>query len=259
MVAERHESVRVEALDAGALWRVVLDRPKGNVLDREMVAGLAAAGARARDDASLKALLFVGEGAHFSFGASVQEHLPAHVSAMLVGFHSLFRALAATQVPMLAAVRGQCLGGGLELAMVCHRIFASPDAKLGQPEIKLGVFAPVASVVLPERIGRAAAEDLCLSGRVVDAATALTLGLVDAVAADPDAAALAYAREHLLPHSAAALRMAQHALREAWWRSVFVALDDVERLYLCDLMATADAREGIAAFLAKRQPVWSNR
>ena len=84
---------------------------------------------------------------------------------MLAAFTPLCSPLLDSDVPVLAAVRGQCLGGGLELVSLCHRVFASRDAKLGQPEIVLGVFAPIASVVLAERVGRGAADDLLLSGR----------------------------------------------------------------------------------------------
>lgn len=250
--------IRVERLDGGALWRVFLARPKANIVDRAMTAALTALWQEAAAARDLKAICLEGDGPHFSFGASVQEHLPDQVHAMLRGFHAMFRALAATHVATLAAVRGQCLGGGLELVSFCNRIFAAPDAKLGQPEIKLGVLAPVASVVLPHRVGRAVAEDLCLSGRTLGAEDARAVGLVDELAADPAEAALAYARTHLLPHSAAALRLAQRALRDAWCREVFAALDAAERLYLDDLMATADAKEGVQAFLDKRSPQWCN-
>jgi cyclohexa-1,5-dienecarbonyl-CoA hydratase len=165
----------------------------------------------------------------------------------------------ASSVPALAAVRGQCLGGGLELASFCHRVFAAPDARLGQPEIVLGVFAPVASLMLPERIGRANAEDLCLTGRIVDASEAKQMGLVDVVAEEPEKAALEYARTHLLPRSASSLRHAVRALRLPLSRRLEGELARLERLYLEDLMGTQDAAEGIQAFLEKRAPVWRNR
>ena len=183
-------TVRCEVLDGGAIWHVVLATPKANIVDMDKADQLAAIFSRAREDKGLKAVLIEGEGPNFSFGASVPEHLPGSFEKMIPGFHQLFRRIIESSVITLAAVRGQCLGGGLELVSFCNRIFASPEAKLGQPEIMLGVFPPVASVVLPERVGRGAAEHLCLSGKSVSAEEALRIGLVDQVDDDPVALAL---------------------------------------------------------------------
>jgi cyclohexa-1,5-dienecarbonyl-CoA hydratase len=250
--------VRSETLEGGAVRRLVLTGSKGNVLSSAMSAALAAAVREAAAIPSVKAILLEGDGAHFSFGASVEEHLPEHVAAMLRGFHALFRTLLETAVPALASVRGRCLGGGLELAAFCHRVFASPDARLGQPEIVLGVFPPVASMFLRERTGRGAAEDLCLSGRTIDAAEAHAIGLVDVIADDPSAAAIAYAREHLLPRSAASIRHAARAVRRDLAARFESDLAAQEALYLEGLMKTRDAEEGIRAFLEKRPPRWSD-
>ena len=248
--------LRVEPLEAGSVWRIVLDAPAGNVLDTPMLESLRHTFAEAGTTPGLKALLIAGMGAHFSFGASVAEHLPDRAAAMLRSFHGMLRAFAGARVVTMAAVRGQCLGGGLELASFCSRVFAAADARLGQPEIRLGVFAPAASLVLPERIGQAAAEDLCLSGRTVDAAEALALRLVDEVAQDPEARALEWFRANLAPHSAASLRHAVAAVRHGMVQRVLRGLETLETLYLEDLMATDDAAEGIRAFLEKRKPRW---
>ena len=252
------EPVRLETLEDGAIWRVRLATPGANIIDIEKTKRLTALFGRAAGDAAVKAILIEGEGSHFSFGASIQEHLPASFETMIRGFHELFRRILDTSVVTLAAVRGQCLGGGLELASFCHRVFAAPDAHFGQPEIVLGVFAPIASVSLADRVGRGAAEDLCLTGRSIDAEEALRIGLVDALAAHPAAAALDYAREHLLPRSASSLRLAVRAARAGFARRFREDLAETERLYLQDLMSTADAVEGLEAFLAKRSPVWRN-
>ncbi|MHC5210687.1 MAG: cyclohexa-1,5-dienecarbonyl-CoA hydratase [Planctomycetota bacterium] len=250
--------VALRELEDGAVWHAQLARPKANVLDAEMVDALHAVVERLRSSPHVKALLIEGAGKHFSFGASVQEHMPDGYREMLRRFHGLFLALLEVPVPCLAVVRGQCLGGGLELAAFCHRVFASPDAHLGQPEIALGVIAPVASVMLVERVGRGAAEDLCLSGRVVDAEEARRLGLVDELAADPLQAAQAWAREHLLPRSASSLRLAVKAVRFGYAERFRRELAGVERLYAEELMPTHDAVEGLTAFLEKRPPQWSD-
>ena len=249
-------TVRREEIEGGAVWTVRWSNGKANVLDAAVVAGLRDVFHRAQRARGLKAVVLRGEGAHFSAGASVAEHLPHAVAAMLGGFHGLCRDLLEAAVPVVAAVRGACLGGALELATLGHRIVAAPDARLGQPEVGLGVFAPVASVALAERVGRARAEDLCLTGRTVDAAEALRLGLVDDVADDPEAAALAWTRTHLLPKSASSLRFAVRAARLGFAHRFLSALAGVERLYLEDLMRTEDAVEGVRAFLEKRTPSW---
>lgn len=250
--------LRIERDDGDQIWRLRLDRPKGNVIDGPMTKALTQAFVQARNTPSLKAIVLCATGPNFSFGASVAEHAPQLVAGMLGTFHELFHRLAACEVPVLAAVRGHCLGGGLEVVSFCHRVFGAPDGKLGQPEIVLGVFAPVASLLLPHRIGRAAAEDLCLTGRTIGADEALRLGLVDQLADDPEAAAMAYAREHLLKHSASSLRHAVRAVRGAFTAEFFARLAKLESDYLADLMSTADAVEGIEAFLQKRPPQWRN-
>jgi cyclohexa-1,5-dienecarbonyl-CoA hydratase len=247
----------VERLDEGAIWRVAIGGSKGNVLDAVVMDALTVLFLDAAAAAHLKAIVLEGQGVHFSFGASVQEHLPPQVGPMLARFHGAVLAMLDSAVPVLAAVRGQCLGGALELVSLCHRVFASGDAKLGQPEIVLGVFPPVASIVLADRVGRGAADDLCLSGRAVPADEALALGLVDEITeGDPANAALAWARTHLLPKSASSLRYAVRASRAALRARLAAELPQAERLYLDGLMSTADALEGLNAFVERRPAVW---
>lgn len=251
--------VRVTRHDDDTLWRVTFghEAAKGNIIDRPMMAALSRVFADARAAAGLKAIVLEGAGRHFSFGASVQEHQRDQVEAMLAELRQLVVDMLDSHVVLIAAVTGQCLGGGLELASVCHRIVASPDAKLGQPEIALGVFAPIASIVLPTRIGRARGEDLCLTGRTVTAAEAAAMGLVDAVVdGDPADAALAWAREHFGARSASSLRLAVKAVRTDLTARIRTELPALEAIYLAELMATHDANEGLQAFLAKRAPVW---
>jgi cyclohexa-1,5-dienecarbonyl-CoA hydratase len=249
----------IERLDQGALWRVQIGGSKGNVLDSPLMNALSDVWRDAAASADLKALCLEGQGAHFSFGASVPEHLPPHVEGMLARFHGMLLAMLDSAVPIVAAVRGQCLGGGLELVSLCHRVVAARDARLGQPEIVLGVFAPVASLVLADRVGRGHADDLCLSGRVVTADEALTMRLVDEVVdGDPVEAALTWARTHLVTKSASSLRYAVRAARSGLRARLVAELPAMERLYLDGLMSTSDALEGLQAFVARRPAVWSN-
>ena len=251
--------VTVERIDGAVFWRVRLATPRANILDEAKVGELRAIQARAGRDRRLKAILLEAEGEHFSFGASVEEHLPGRFESMIAAFHSLVREVVTGDVVWLAAVHGQCLGGALELVSICHRVFASPDSRFGQPEIALGVFPPVASVVLAERVGRGAAEGLCLGGESVSGKEAARMGLVDELAEDPSEAALGWARRCLLPRSAAVLRLAVRALRTPLARRVVEDLPVVERLYLEELMSTRDAVEGLEAFLEKRPPSWEDR
>ena len=240
----------------GGLLRLRLARPKANILDAAMIGAIASAFAQYREPGPIRAALVDHEGPHFSFGASVEEHLPAQCAAMLRGLHGLLVAMLEWPRPILFAARGQCLGGGLEFALAGSRLIVSPDAQLGQPEMRLGVFAPAASALLPFRINQPAAEDLLLSGRTVGAAEALSLGLAQAIADDPAAAALDYFDQHLAAKSASSIGFAVRAAREGMLDEAKRRIAAVEKLYLEDLMATHDAAEGLDAFLAKRAAVW---
>lgn len=243
----------------GALLRLRLARPKANIVDAEMIGALHAALDQHRGVAALRGVLLDAEGPHFSFGASVEEHLAERCAQMLASLHALVLAMVEFPKPILVAVRGQCLGGGLEVVLAGGPIFAAPDAQLGQPEMKLGVFAPAASCLLPWRVNQAVAEDLLWSGRSLDGTAAHAVGLVHTLADDPEAAALAYFDEHLASKSAAALACAVAAARAPRIRELRERLAEVERLYLDQLMSTRDANEGLAAFLARRSPTWEHR
>jgi cyclohexa-1,5-dienecarbonyl-CoA hydratase len=250
--------LRVAVELEGRLLRLTLAAPKANIIDMAMIKALRTAARDAQEMPALRAVLIDHDGPNFSFGASVQEHLPDAVDRMLPQFHGLFADLAATDLPILCAAHGHVLGGGLELAAWCHRVFVTPDARLGQPEVSLGVFAPVGSLALPLRVGQAHADDLLLSGRIVTAEEARAMGLVDVLDGEPAEAALEYVRTHLLPKSAAALRFAVRAARTTWTQTFKQHLMDLEGIYLADLMRTADAVEGLEAFIEKRAPRWKD-
>jgi cyclohexa-1,5-dienecarbonyl-CoA hydratase len=246
--------------EAGSrLLRLRLSRPKANLVDRAMVAALEAALAEHLGHPDLAGILIDAEGAHFSYGASIPEHLPDQYAAMIAEFHRLVLRMIDAPVPILVAVQGQCLGGGLELALAGHLMFVAPDASLGLPETKLGVFAPVGSCLLPELIGPQRAFDLLVSGRSVTGAEAAALGIAREAAADPERAALAYFEEHLQPKSASALRFAIKAARFDYVERVKAKIALVERLYIDELMRTRDAVEGLEAFMGKRPPKWEHR
>jgi len=250
----------ITPFDDGAGWRMTLCGDVGNILDERLVTSLTSAFRRAAETPGLRVICLEAAGPHFSYGASVQEHLPDQVAAMLVRFRELLFAMLDSSIVTIAAIKGRCLGGGLELVTLCHRVVAHRDAQFSQPEIKLGVFAPFASVLLPARIGRARAEDLCLTGRTIGADEALRIGLIDHVTSgEPMDAALAYAREHFAALSASSLRLAVKAARVRIHTRLKEELPQVERIYLDELMRTHDALEGLNAFLGKRSPDWKHR
>ncbi|GAB7025315.1 cyclohexa-1,5-dienecarbonyl-CoA hydratase [Geotalea toluenoxydans] len=243
----------------GMLLRLTLARPKANIVDAAMIAALQSALTEHLPKPKLRAVLLSAEGPHFSFGASVDEHMPDCCAQMLKSLHALILQLVESPVPVLVAINGQCLGGGLEVAAAGHLLFAAPGAMMGQPEIKLAVFAPAASCLLPERIGQAQAEDLLFSGRSITAEEALRIGLVTAIAEDPDKAALDYFDKNLASVSASTLRFAVRAARGDAMQRIRAKLAAVEKMYLVELMSTHDAVEGLKAFVEKRPAVWQDR
>lgn len=257
--------VRFSSERSGQIERILLDRPNGNILDLEMLAAIREGIEHiSKEPGSCKLLVFEGAGRHFSFGASVQEHLPETVGRMLPAFHRLFWDLERLSIPTAAVVRGQCLGGGFELVLACHFLFATPGARFGCPEIKLGVFPPVLAALGERRLGGFAAERMLLTGQSIDASEAWRLGFLTRVLDDgaespePGEALLAWYRETLRPLSAFALRQGTKALRQAtgFVAELDRALRATEEQYLREVLESRDGNEGIEAYLARRQPVW---
>jgi cyclohexa-1,5-dienecarbonyl-CoA hydratase len=252
--------IRCTSERSGEIQRILLDRPKGNVLDLEMISAIRS---RLRELAvspgPLKLVVFEGAGANFSYGASVQEHLPEKAGQLLPAFHGLFRDLEALSTPTAAVVRGQCLGGAFELAIWCGVVFAEPSAAFGVPEIRLGVFPPVAAIALPWRVTGSRATQMILSGDTLGAQGAAAWGLIEECNHDAEAALQRWFQERLADKSAVALRAAWRASR----RRLAVSLEDdlpvLEKQYLEDLMSQRDPVEGLTAFLERRPPVWTNR
>jgi cyclohexa-1,5-dienecarbonyl-CoA hydratase len=242
----------------GQVLRLQLSRPKANIIDAEMIAALSAALSNHAADERLMAVVIDADGPHFSFGASVEEHLPDQCAEMLKKINTLIMQMIEFPVPIVTAVQGQCLGGGLEVACAGGLIIAAPDAMLGQPEISLAVIAPAASCLLPERILQPHAEMLLLSGKSIDADRAKQIGLVDEVSESPSDAALAWIDENIIGKSASSLRIALRAARRDYIERIRSELKIIERMYLDILMQTRDPVEGLNAFLEKRTPVWEN-
>lgn len=255
------EKILTEYLHDRQSVRLVLHAPKANVLDSAMMAELHEQLTSLAGEPGLKLVQLTGAGDHFSFGASVQEHTRDRAPAMLSQFHALFYDLVSLAVPTVALVSGQCLGGGLELAAACSFVFADQTAKMGQPEITLGVFAPVASLILPLKIGQTRADDLLITGRSVSASEAASMGLVTRVFDSREAMLKEvdeWAVKQILPKSASSLKFASRAARQEFNTKLMGRLKTMEAVYVNELMATHDANEGIGSFLEKRPPAWKN-
>jgi cyclohexa-1,5-dienecarbonyl-CoA hydratase len=261
-----YATIEASVLENETVLSLVLNQPKANVLTTAMMAELRDVLATHRDDAGLKLVIVRGAGKNFSFGASVAEHERATAPRMLAEFHDLVRDVAGYPVPVAALVLGRCLGGAFELALACHLVFAAPSAMFGCPEIKLGVVPPVLAVIGYHRLGAPLAERLVMTGAEIGAADARLCGLIVELLPDEaggdDGLALAFAlawfRRSLAPLSAFSLREATHAARHGSGilASLGEPLIQAERRYLERLLPSHDGNEGIAAFLAKRQPAW---
>lgn len=253
--------VQVGFRHGGRVMHLLLDGPPANVLDRAALGALRAALESAAGSPGLSLVLLEGAGDHFSYGASIPEHRPPTMAALLAEFHGLARDLLAFPAPTAALVRGRCLGGGLELVLLTDTILVAEDAELGLPEVKLGVFAPLGSALLPLKLGAGRAGPMLLTGASLSGREAHAAGLAWRVAPAGELAREAerWVETGLLPHSAAALSHAARAARSVWKTPFEAALVGLEAYYLASLLGTRDAGEGIAAFLEKRPPRWEHR
>lgn len=240
--------------------RIVLANPPLNVIDVPMMQELIAALEEVQQRDDIAVVIFSGAGQSFSAGVDVEAHTPDKVRNMLVTFHSALRSIANLKKVTIASVRGSCLGGGAELAALCDIVYTSESATWGFPEITLGCFPPVAAVVLSAIIGQKRAADLILTGRSIGGRDAVTFGLANEAARDAQLDDLVNgAVLRLSQLSPAALAMTKKALYA--WDSIHFekGLDRAEKIYLEELMQTADANEGVQAFIEKRQPKWTGK
>jgi cyclohexa-1,5-dienecarbonyl-CoA hydratase len=237
-----------------------LSHPPLNVIDIPLMEEFGSCLLEVEARADISVIVLAGSGHAFSTGVDVAAHTPDRIQEMLTKFHAIFKALVASRKVLVAAVQGHCLGGGAELAMACDIVVTSESAIWGFPEIRLGCFPPVAVTALAALIGQKHASELILTGRTIDGREAHALGLANAVV--PDGWVEAKVDELLVglrQLSPAALAVTKKAIY-AWDSMHFdKGLARAEKIYLEELMQTEDVREGIQAFLEKREPRWKGK
>lgn len=244
----------------GGLGTITLNRPPVNVLNIEMMTEINDTLDGWIGNRDLKVALFNAKGKCFSAGVDVGEHMGDLAPKMIEVFHGMFRLMDKLGIPTVASVYGSCLGGGCELAIFCDLVIADDTAKFGQPEIQVGVFPPIAAQIMPRIIGRKAAMDLVLGGKIISAEEARQMGLINKVVAQGELESAT--TEFLKPYlklSAEVLRKTKKAIMAGLMDDFEPSLRIIEDIYLNELMKTEDAHEGLKAFLEKRKPEWKNR
>jgi cyclohexa-1,5-dienecarbonyl-CoA hydratase len=240
--------------------RITLRKPPLNVIDLAMMDDLLQALADIDSSPQISVIVIRGDGESFSAGVDVAAHTPDQVEAMLSSFHAVIRALVSSSKVTLASVRGNCLGGGAELAMVCDLVYTATSARWGFPEINLGCFPPVACAALSGLVGQKRAAELILTGRAVGGDEAVAMGLANHAVPESELDAAVDQAVHTLSNlSPAALRITKKAIYS--WDAMHFdkGLARAEKIYLAELMRTADAHEGISAFMEKRPAQWSGK
>ena len=251
----KHINANIE----GGLGKITLNRPPVNILNIEMMNEINETLAGWIENRDLKVVLFNTEGKCFSAGVDVGEHMGDLAPKMIETFHGMFRLMDQLGAVTVASVYGSCLGGGCELAVFCDLVIADDTAKFGQPEIQVGVLPPIAAQIMPRIIGRKAAMDLILSGRIVSAQESMGMGLINKIVAKGDLSQ--GTDEFIKPYlslSAEVIRITKKTIKAGLRDDFEPSLKIIEEIYLNELMRTTDAREGLKAFLEKRTPEWKN-
>ena len=259
-MADNYQHIKFRIEDRAA--RITFARPPLNIFNIAMMREINDALNQCARQREIVAIVFeaAAECNTFSAGVAVEEHIDDTIFQMLDSFHAIFRNLEQIARPTIAIVDGAALGGGCELVAACDIVIASERARFGQPEIKLGVFPPVAAVLLPQVIGDKRARELMLTGELIEATEAARLGLVNyLLPGNEHEQKTSELLSRFRSLSATALAFTKQAIDLGRGRSLDSALKEMEALYLNELMKTYDAAEGIKAFMEKRKPEWRNR
>jgi cyclohexa-1,5-dienecarbonyl-CoA hydratase len=243
-----------------ATARITLLHPPLNVIDIPMMEELAQALADIERRSDVSVVVISGGGRGFSAGVDVAAHTPERVEEMLTKFHAVVRALISTKKVTIAAVHGHCLGGGAELAMVCDVVYTTASTQWGFPEIKLGCYPPVACTALAALVGQKRAGELILTGKTISGTEAAEIGLANHAVMDEELqAAVDETVQQVVKMSPTSLAITKKAIY-AWDAAHFdKGLARAEKIYLEELVKTADAQEGVLAFMEKREPKWTGK
>lgn len=238
---------------------LILSRPPVNVMDIQMMDEISNALLQIRNNSHLHALVIRAEGKCFSAGAAVEDHMGDKAETMLHSFHKMFHLLIEIPCPTIAVVEGAALGGGCELATFCDIVYATENAKFGQPEINLGLFPPVSIVIFPWLTSFNRTMELLLTGETISAQKAYEWGLINRVVpSDTIEETLQTLLNNLKNKSAFALTLTRKAVRETMASTFASAIGKIEQIYFRDLIPSQDAQEGLKSFVEKREPVWKN-
>ena len=254
----KYKTIVVEEKDL--IGRVTFNAPPLNILNIEMMKEINQA-LKDFQRKNLKVLIFNANGKAFSAGVDVSDHTKEKVNEMIQVFHEIFTNLYKINAPTVALVNGAALGGGCEVATFCDIVIASEKSKFGQPEIKVGVFPPVAAAIFPKLMWSKKALELLITGDAIGANEAKELGLVNHIlpVENFEDEAEKLITEKLAINSAVVLQLTKRAFLEGATQNYPESIKKIEDIYLNELMKTNDANEGLAAFLEKRQPVWKNK
>lgn len=248
--------VRVE----GAVARLTLDRPEHNLLNERMLSEIAAGINTFGDRGAVKLIVLESACKAFCGGIELGEYTQRRVFQMLEAFHSAFAAMLDTATPVLVVVNGAAYGGGAELAALADLVIATPKARFAQPEIKLGVFPPLAAAVLPYILGPKQALELVLTGEPITGERALELGLVNWLV--PEAELKKKVDEviaKVTAQSGPVLTMAKKAILNSLGLPLREGVRSSLKVFLNELAELEDSQEGLRALVEKRAPNWKNR
>jgi len=242
------------------IGKIIFNNAPWNILTIPMMEQINVAIESFLENQSLKALIIDHNGKAFSSGVDVGDHIGQKALKMLKEFHGIFKKLNRVKCPTIASVKGAALGGGCEVAAFCDIVLTSDKAKFGQPEIKVGVFPPVAVLILPRLIGYKKAFEFIIQGEIIDAKEAHRLGLSNYVFPHES-----YDQEfnnfieRFNQLSSIVVHYSKKAFNIGLGYDFDTQIDQLEEFYLKELMSTHDANEGLQAFFEKRTPIWQNR